>query len=233
MRSALRPDRNAGIKTHPKRDGIDDPSGRVGNRRRDTGTVRHLISIRNASADRGGDRIAGDITRRHHHRKAQRENAIAVVKLALVFDANADRSLGVDAGHRRRKDVGPLLLQQGGFFAFGFGFFVDLPGFFAFFDLAHNHTLTNTHFKRIDRGVFGQRENINTLKPGIGRVMKILRDHRPGDKARHVDLDIRSQHGRSAQHQIVIASHQQRAGFGLFELHRLAKRCRTGGIGPR
>ena len=57
--------------------------------------------------------------------------------------------------------------------------------------------------------------------------MKILRHHRPGDKARNRNLDIRPQHGRGTHHQIIITSHQQRAGFGFFELHRLAKRCRT------
>ena len=116
-------------------------------------------------------------------------------------------------------------------FCRGFGLLVDLLGFLAFLDLAHNNALADAHFQRIDRGVLRQREDINALKPGIGGVMKILRDHGPRDKARDRNLDIRPQHGRGTRHKIIITTHQQGAGFGFSQLHRLAKRRRTAGKG--
>ena len=163
-------EREAGIERHLDRNGIDlRRLGGIEHRRRDAVAVRHRIARQRLAAviDRRDLAALGIVAGRDDQREAQRIDACVLLHRLLIFDADDDRFVRADIGHRVGEDVGPLLLDQARLLPGVLGGLIGPLGVVAAFDLALDHARADLHAQRIDGRLLGERKHIDAFQPTV------------------------------------------------------------------
>ena len=204
--------RHTGAQVDGQADRIDGALPGALHRRRDLRCIRDLIGVGRPATGQGdlfGNRLTGDITRRHHHRKAQGEHPIAVGHRLLVLDLDTDLAPGVDIGHRGGEDIRPLLLDQAGPLAGGLGRLIGLACLGLGLDIALDNALTDPHAQLVDRRVLRQRKDINALGPAVAGVAEGLRDRHPRGHRDHLHPHPGIEHRRRHRRDAILGRDQQ------------------------
>ena len=213
-------------------DGIQRAPRRVLDRGRDPRGVGHLDRIGRpaGAAGRSGHRCARDVAWTHHHREAQTELARVVSNGLLVLDLDRDRGAGRDVRDRRREDVGPLLLDEARAPALVFRLLVLRLGRRPLLNHALDQPVADLHAEMVDRGVLGQREDVDALRPRGAGVRELLTNARPRDDAGHHDVDVGLERRRRDGRALLGASPEQRAlGDAVRTSTRVTGDLRPGG----
>src|SRR5436309_1486542 len=170
-------------------------------RRTDLGGIRHLVSVRHGAPvlswllqrnilkfrvarilhlAGGSGGIARDIARSNYCREYKFISAGLILQQFKDRERDLDFAIGRNVGDRLGKDVGTLLVKQGGGVSGGAGGVEDLARLFAFLDYSLDFTLAHLHGHAIYRAVMRQGKDIDGLYSVGQDVLKFLRDHNTG-----------------------------------------------------
>ena len=186
------PERDACVEVNGDADIVARADVGLQDGRRDAGGIGHTVGVRGPAAGTGGCGHwgAGDEPRPDDHWEDVLVFAVDVGKRLDVLDDDLDLIVGQDVADALCEDVRSLLLEEARALPRGDGLLVDLPGFLAGLDDAPHGAVTDLHEHIVDRGVVGQREDIDRLYGLIEGVLVLLGDgdvgHHPGNVGLHV-----------------------------------------------
>ncbi len=130
--------------------------------RGDPRSVRHGVGVERVPvADRGtGQRLAGDVARRHDQREPERRRAVLIGQWADQPQLHRDPLAGQDVADPHREDVGPLLLGDRGALAGRDRAVVGLPRLGPLAQVGLDGAAVRRHRHAGHRGAVGQREDV-------------------------------------------------------------------------
>ena len=151
----------------------------------DPGRVGHGVGVeRVPGADRrAGQRLTGDVARRHHQREPERGRAVLVGQRTDQPELHGDPLAGQDVADPHREDVGPLLLGDRGALAGGDRTVVGLPRLGPLAQVGLDGAAVGRHRHAGHGGAVGQREDVGGFERGLVDVDELGRQHRAADQA--------------------------------------------------
>jgi hypothetical protein len=193
--------------------------GGQAHRRGDACGVAHLVGVHRPARARETRhlRLSGDETGPDHHGEAQPVLAGVVAQALLVGDLHRHLLARRDVGHRGGEDVGTLLFDKAGLAALRLGFLVGALGRLALLDLALDDPAGNQQAQAVDRGVLGQREDVDAFLPGLPRIAEALAHLDPGDHAADAYPDVGRQYRRRQEEVLTLAAEEKTAAPDLGE----------------
>src|SRR5262249_10685377 len=140
-----------------------------------------------------------------------------------------------DVGHLGGEDVGPLLLDQGGFHSLLLGGFIGLPCLSLLLNDSLDRAVSDFHPQGVDRAVRGQWKDVDPFQPFLGRIGEDLCDPRPRDNPGHLHLDRGAEDGRRYELAVLAREEQTLAGArspgqAASRQEKYTKRCHSNEI---
>jgi hypothetical protein len=105
-----------------------------------------------------------------------------------IIQLDLDPFLGHHVGHPRGQHVRPLLIQQGGAFAVGFGLLVFGVGFFFSIDVRFDDPDADLHAHPVNRGARRGGEDVDRLDGLVAGIVEDLVHAHPGHHAGDLDV---------------------------------------------